>query len=268
MDINKQIIIVGSGNSVPFSNEHGIDPKLAEIIKGNYSIGLNHFFAYGEATFTSFADPSFYTENYKNLKKEALIIGNKNPVLIRHNYNITHPNTILLKSTNGYKGMNSFTEGIYSRQLVGIWATTLAIALGFKEIYWLGFDCCEINGQTHFYQGVVDLNKKVDLTLLDKKVGEDFVYRGVGRKEKGKHKGQYKTSTYKRPENLNKQWFKPFLNETDVKIYNVSPQSAINIFEKIDYDEFYKRVQNNHIFQDQARANIKRIIYDKVEKLK
>jgi len=256
------------GNSVPFSNEHGIDPKLREIIKGNYSIGLNHFFTYGKCTFTSFVDPAFYTENYKELEKEALIIGHKDPSLIRNNYNITHPNTILLKSTNGYKGIHSFTEGFYSRQLVGIWATTLAIALGFKKIFWLGFDCCEINEQTHFYQGVVDLNKKVDLTLLDKKVGESFVYRGVGKYKEGKRKGQYKTSTYKRPENLNKQWFKPFLKETDVKIYNVSLQSKIDLFEKITYDEFYSKLQNNHIFQDQARANIRRIIYDKIEKLK
>jgi len=274
MDTSKPIIIVGSGNSVPFLNsrhfsngfKHGIEPELEYLIKGNYSIGLNHFFRYGECTFTSFVDPSFYTDDYKILKDEALIIGHKDPSLIRQNYDITHPNTILLKSTNGYQGMNSFTKGFYTRQLVGIWALTLAIALGFKEIYLLGYDCCEINGKTHFYQGVVDLNRKVDLTVLGKKVGESVVYSGVGMHKEGKRKGQYKTSTYKRPENLNNQWFKPFLRETDVKIYNVSPDSAIEIFPKINYIDFHQMVQNNHIDQCEAREEIKQIIYKKMEK--
>ncbi|KKL87499.1 hypothetical protein LCGC14_1934100 [marine sediment metagenome] len=272
LNLNKPIIIVGSGNSVPFLNsrhfsngfKRGIEPKLEYLIKGNYSIGLNHFFAYGECTFTSFVDPAFYEDNYDKLKREALIIGHKDPSLQRHKYDITHPNTILLKSTNGYKGIHSFSEGFYSRQLVGIWVLTLAIALGFKEIYLLGYDCKEINGRTHFYQGVVDLNEKRDLMVLDKKVGETFIYRGVGKKPEDK-KGTYNTSTYDRPKNLNNQWFKPFLKEKDIKIYNVSPDSAIELFEKITYEEFYSKVPNNHIVQSEARETIRQIIYKKLE---
>ncbi len=269
MDINKPIIICGAGNSIPFLNSlyyrthKGIPMCLESIIKSNYSIGLNHFYHYGCATtFTSFVDSEFYEDTYKDLKALPLVIGKLSPVLKRHQHDITHPNTILFKKSNAYKGKESFKEGVYSAQLVGIWAMSIAIALGFKEIYLLGFDCCVVNGKTHFYQGVIDLKKKRDLFVLDKKVGEIEIYRGVGKKltKKGE---KFKTSTYNTPENLNNQWFKPFLKETDVKIYNVSPESKIDLFEKIDYNIFYSKVKNNHLNQEECRENIRQILHEK-----
>ena len=66
---------MASGNSVPFLNSQyyrtgcGLPIELKEIIKGNYSIGLNYFFKYGcSTTFTSFSDWQFYMENERKLK--------------------------------------------------------------------------------------------------------------------------------------------------------------------------------------------------------
>jgi hypothetical protein len=269
MDTTKPIIICGAGASIPFlnslyyRNHHGLPIKLETIIKTNYSIGLNHFFKYGSATtFLSFVDSEFYEDNYENLKHVPLLIGKTSPVLKRHQHDITHPNTILLKKSSGYKGKDSFSEGVYSNQLVGIWALTVAIALGFKEIYLLGYDCCEINGKTHFYQGVIDLNKKRELYVNGKKVGEELMHRGLGKKQTKKGE-RYSTSTYNRTENLNNQWFKPFKDLKDIKIYNVSSESKIDLFEKIDYDSFYLRVWNNHIDQNEAREEIRKFITEK-----
>jgi len=269
---NFPIILAGSGNSVPFLNsrynhngfKNGLDPKLESVIKGNYSIGLNNFFQYGcDTTFTSFVDASFYEDNYKALSALPLIIGKLSPELKRHEHDITHPNTMLFKKSNRYNGKESFSKGIYSTQLVGLFALSIAITLGFKEIYLLGYDGCEVNGQTHFYQGVIDLNKKIDLMVNKKKVGDREVWRGIGKKQTKKGE-RFKTSTYNKPDNLNKIWFKPFKDLKDIKIYNVSSKSKIELFEKIDYDAFYSKVTNNYIDQNKAREDFKNII----EKLK
>lgn len=271
MDTNKPIIILGAGASIPFLNSQhyrtgcGLPLKLEEIIRYNYSIGLNHFFQFGcKTTFVSFVDSGFYEDNYNEISKLPLVLGQRSPVLQRHNHDIAHPNTILLKKSNAYKGLESFTEGIYTVHLVGIWALTVAITLGFKEIYLLGYDCCVVNGQTHFYQGVVDLKRKTDLCVRNKKVGERLFYRGIGKKQTKKGE-RFRTSTYNRPENLNNQWFEPFKDLKDIKIYNVSPESKIELFEKIDYDSFYSKVTNNHVDQNEARSDIKRIIYNQLK---
>ena len=268
MDITKPIIIAGSGNSLPFLNSQfyrekcGIPLKLKEIIKGNYTIGLNYFFRYGcITTFNMFSDWQFYVDNYKSLKKLPLIVGAHDPSLKSHKRDITHDNTILLKNSGIYHGKKSISLGCFSKQLIGIFSLSLAIALEFKKIFLIGYDACEVNGQTHFYQGVADLKKSIPIYIKGKLKDHRLHFRGLGKKENGK----YNTSTYDIKKNLNKKWFAPFINE-DVKIYNVSPNSAIDVFEKIDYETFYSKIKNNHIFQDQARTDIRRIIYDKMEK--
>jgi len=145
---------------------------------------------------------------------------------------------------------------------IGIWSLTLAIALGFKEIYLLGYDCCEINGQTHFYQSVVDLTKTTPIYIKGKLVDNRLHYRGVGKLKNGK----YKTSTYNIKKHLNEKWFAPFEAERKtIKIYNVSPDSAIKVFEKINYEEFYNKIQSNNVNQNDARQEIKQLILEKLK---
>jgi hypothetical protein len=187
-----------------------------------------------------------------------MIVASLEPQLKNRKIDRSHPNTILLPNSGIYHGKKSLKEGVYTKQLIGIWALTLAIALGFKEIYLLGYDCKEINGQTHFYQGVIDLNKTTPIYVKGKLKDNRLHFRGVGKNPQG----NYKTSTYNNEnKHLNKKWFAPFKQENNIKIYNVSPDSSIDVFPKISYDEFYSKVKNNGIFQDQARANIRRIIY-------
>lgn len=269
VDTNKPIIILASGNSIPFLNsryfsngfKHGLETKLETLIKNNYSIGLNYWFKYGcPTTFSSFADWQWYDDNIKALKGVPLIIGSHDPSLKNHKRDRTHENTILLRNSGIYNGIKSIEDGVYAKQLIGIWALSLAISLGFKEIYLLGYDCCEINGQTHFYQSVVDLNKSTPITLKGKVVNHREHFRGVGKYKNGK----YKTSTYNIKNHINNKWFAPFHAERKkLKIYNVSPESVINTFPKISYEDFYKKVENNHIDQTEARREIRKIVMER-----
>ena len=272
MDRSTPIIIAASGNSIPFLNsrynhsgfKHGLEPQLEEIIKGNYSIGLNYFFEYGcKTTFDMFNDFQFYLDNTKALKKLPLIVGSFDPSLKNRNIDRTHDNTILLKVSNkAYYAKDAWNRSFYCKQLVGLFAINLAICLGFTEIYLLGYDACAINGQTHFYEFVADLSKSTPIYIRGVLKDTRMHYRGVGKDEKGK----YKTSTYDNEGNhLNKTWFAPFKNLKNINVYNVSLESAITVFPKISYDTFYAQVPSNHIMQDQARANVRRIIYDNIE---
>lgn len=207
-----------------------------------------------------FNDFQFYLDNIRALKKLPLLVGSDDPSLKNQNMDRTHDNTILLKVCNkAYYGLDAWSRTFFCKQLVGIFALNLAICLGFTEIYLLGFDACTINGQTHFYESVADLSKSTPIYIRGVLKDTRMHYRGVGKYENG----NYKTSTYNNEGNhLNKTWFAPFKNLKHVNIYNVSPDSAITVFKKISYNEFYERVPNNHIMQDQARANIKKIILD------
>lgn len=260
---NKPLIICGSGNSIPFLNNQyyktgcGLLSELQQIIKNNYSIGLNYWFQYGcETTLTCSGDWQFYLDNSEELKKVSIIVASEDPQLKNNKISRIHDNTILLKHSGKYFGKDSWKNGFYSRQLIGLFSLTLAIALGFKEIYLLGYDCKEVHRQTHFYQGVADLNAHTDVYIKGQLKDKRYKFRGVGKHEKG----EYKTSTYNHPDVINKKWYKPYLQEKDIKIYNVSLESAITLFPKISYDEFSLKVKNNNVNQLEARQKIKDFI--------
>lgn len=273
MDTLKPIIICGSGNSVPFLNtrynfnrfKHGLEPKLEQIIKSNYSIGLNFWFQFGcPTTFNMSGDWQFYLDNLNELKKLPMIIASEDSCLKNKNVSHIHDNTILLPHSSVYYGIDSFglKKGFYSRQLIGMFSLTLAIALGFKEIYLLGYDCCEVNGQTHFYQGVANLDEHKNIYVFDPTINEDklkdkrYKFKGVGKNPKGK----YKTSTYNHIKHINNKWYKAYEVEKKIKIYNVSINSVIDTFPKISYDAFFQQMGDNHVDQTQARKDIKEFI--------
>lgn len=250
-------IIVASGNSVPFDNDlykstgMGLPKQLENIIKNNFSIGLNYFFQYGcKTNILSFVDGKFYIDNKAELSNIELIVGKDSKNL----QTIIHPNTYLIPSSD-YLFINDiwdikskiciqcktkyskddntkvcnackqrlFHIGCYNGHLVSMFALTLAINLGFKEIYLLGYDCNEINGKTHFYQDLIT----------------DFkFFRGVG-----KQNNVYRTCTYNDVNKINTKWFAPYKDIKDVQIFNVSPNSVINVFPKITYKEFYDKVE-------------------------
>ena len=264
---NSKLIICASGASLPFLNSQfyrtgvGLPLKLEQIIKHNYSIGLNYFFEYGcETTFNMSADWQFYEDNRIELKKVPMIITSEDPQLKNNKISRIHDNTILLKHSGIYNGLDSWKLGFFSRQLIGIFSLSIAIALGFREIYLLGADCCQVNNQTHFYQGVVNLEEHVKVYIKGQLKDKRFKFRGIGKNPKG----DYKTSTYNYPNMINKKWYKPFLQEKDVKIFNVSTESAITLFQKLTYEEFYKQIGDNHIYQPDAREEIRKFILRKL----
>lgn len=267
----KRIIILGSGASIPFDNEKGLDKRLIDLLQTEYSIGLNLFYKYGcETTFVTWADWQFYRENLSELEKLPLLVGKYDPSLFR--LELLKSNTIALPYCSKYWGKESWSpdfivgksvweKGFYGAHLVGLFCLTLAIALGFEEIYLCGFDCLEINGKTHFYQDVVDLNEK--------RKGESvLVHYGVGKKElKNKRDNTtrmiYNTGTYNDDDvKFNRRW-EPYKKELNrIKIVNVSPDSRIRAFPKISYEQMYNILEEDpgQVLQSTARGQIRDMI--------
>jgi predicted Zn-ribbon and HTH transcriptional regulator len=292
---SKPLLICGSGNSV----SEGIEMGLFDIIPNHYSIGLNYWYKFGcDTTFTSFVDHQFYRDNLNEVKNLPLIIG-KHDVLLNNcrmkdgfKCDIVQDNTILLPKSGIYEGKdswkinkrvcvncehefvssNSFISkvehcpkckdskirrtGFYSSHLVGCFALTIGIALGFKEIYLLGYDCVEIENKTHFYQDLVSHEKK--------NIDRDSFYRGVGTRFNKQGEKLYNTSTYTH-NTVNERWFKPYKEEKDVKIYNVSPKSKLDVFDKIGYEEMLENIKGKEINQQDARKEIRTFILDKLK---
>ena len=243
--IINEIIIIGGGNSI----KEGISLGLKDRIKDKFVIACNyagvplkdnnHYF---ENTFLCCIDDEFYKSTdlkehpniYEELKNLPLIIcAEKNKF-----YEIKFPNTILLKKDKEYHRENSLIKGFYLPViLTGIFALSLASYLiNFNgTIYLLGYDWSKriINNptpvETHYYS-----------------------------KNEINHKGQLHTNWYEK-HNPDK-YFKTFLNESNLKIYNVigTPISNIDSFEKIDYLTMFQTLSNVRYNQEELRTYIRR----------
>jgi hypothetical protein len=162
---------------------------------------------------------------------------------------------ILLQGSGKYHGDEGLKKGLYSAVLTGAFTLNLALRLGFKQIFLLGFDCCEINGKTHFYQGLDGAGQFTDYCGI--------LYTGVGKNKQG----EYNTSFYNKDDvQLNLLW-EPFATESAM-IYNVSLQSRISVFPKIGYHSFFKILQENPIKvnQEEVQKEIRTILqpYNKI----
>jgi len=241
-------IILASGSSISEAM------KRLPIYEKEVSFSINDNIKFFESTVAMFGDWTCYRDRFDLFKKHPLVIG-------RYDTHINnkidgalpcpkHEGLILLQTSGHYHGKESLKEGIYSGVLTGAFALNLAIQLGFKEIFLLGFDCGEINGRTHFYQGIPNAGQFRDY--------EGKPCTGVGKNEHGKYNSDFYN---KDDENLNKLW-KPFEVEMDnVNIYNVSPLSRINVFPKIDYSTFFKMIDDgSQINQEDARKEIRAIL--------
>ena len=109
--------------------------------------------------------------------------------------------------------------------LSGILALHIGLLLEPKEIFLLGYDYKAINHHTHFYQGAIS-------------------HRGIG-----------KTKYYDINGHAQRD-FEQFKN-SKIKIWNVSPDSRINIFEKINYQTFFKKLDKVLVNQNEIRKEIK-----------
>jgi hypothetical protein len=239
-------IIIGSGASIrqDMWNISAKDLPIWKLIKDEYTIGINWSKNYFESTLFLYTDYNFYLQEKSSIEKLPLVVSSQDAFYgkeVKKDWKklFKYENIYLLPSNAKYHDINSWKEGFYTRKLSGIYAITLAICLGFKEIYLLGMDCCAIGEKTHFYQDDPTVGIKTVNVIKETGVGFDS-------------KGRYKTSLYEN-KNINEH-FKCFEN-APVKIYNVSPASKIDVFTKMHYKQFEEILKSNpnNINQEEKR---------------
>ena len=233
--IPNECIICGGGSSI----SEGLILGLKDRIKDKFVIVLNYSYKYFNHSLLCFGDKEFYKSTkedgiypdiYEELGKLPLIIGMKQ----FNDERILHPNTILLPTVDHYNRRNNIKNGVYCSFLVGIFALSLAIYLmeGKGTIYLLGYDWTKRNEEQK------NNNEKIDTH-----------YYNI------KHRGTQWTNGYEvHDPNF---YFKSFEKEKEIKIYNVSPNSNINNFEKIDYKKMFEQISTQTFNQDELRKEIK-----------
>lgn len=221
----RQLIIIGGGHSI----KEAISKDLWNKLDGKFVIGTNYSFNFHVPTIQCYLDNKFFEEQKEKLKTLPLIITKPHQ---KHKL----ANQIMLKVNS--KGTRDLKNGVYKGSLTGIFALSLSIyLLDVGEIFLLGYDFGASgyntakdkktkHAITHFYQG-------------------QLKHRGIGKVNYYNTKG--------RPE----RDFKPFEKEKKIKIYNVSMNSKINTFEKISYDEFFKKLDDKKYCQSHLRAYTK-----------
>lgn len=255
----KSCIILGSGNSV----SDGIKLGLSNYIENFPSFGINEAIKFFDCTAYTFMDWCAYRDRFDLYSESNLVVGAYDMHIgcqvLGATYCPKHEGLILLPWSGKWKD-NPLKNGLYSANLTGGFTLSLAIALGFTEIYLLGFDCREINGKTHWYEGIEGAGQYND-------------YEGKPRTGVGIEHGKYNTSLYNNSdEMINKDWkvFSPDYSSIKYNILNVSPESRISVFPKIDYPEMFKRldINKNRVNQFEVQREIRRLLepYNKVTK--
>ena len=250
MKPSDRLIIVGGGNSMV----DGIEKDLWNKISKEYTFGINSSIYFHEPTIPVFCDWYFYKSNKEELDKYYLVLGKFDGKIGKSNKHKCQQgdNLILLKPNKDYYGADSWERGFYSAILTGCFSLTIGIALGFKEIYLLGYDFTEINGKTHFYQKDSLNNQVIGKITMD----SGNISCGIGKDDRGR----YRTGCYNKSPELYFNEYKKV--KEGVKIYNVSPESKITTFPKISYTKFFKILEEESkvVLQHKARLEIEKLI--------
>lgn len=229
------IIIIGGGSSI----NKGIFLGLKERIKNKCVLLCNYAYRYFDGTALVFTDAlnnenDFYYVNYNDIIKFPLSFGCDRNLGIKKDCK----NIIWLNHSDNWIGIDKFKEGVYSGVLAGYFAISTAMFLLNKigNIYLLGFDWTKRTKK----EKLEGISAYPYLKNNKEKVITHF-YNDA-------HRGQGYTSYYETT-NPNTM-FEPFLNEKKIHIYNVSPQSNIQIFPKINYLEFFKRINKTQNYNN------------------
>lgn len=257
--IPKRCIILASGASIL----EGMYEGLFNYLTKEVTFSINENIKFFHPTAAVFGDWCAYRDRFELFSKHPLVIGRHDMHIGRHIEGATpcpkHDSLIQIPGSGRWHGDNGLTNGLYSASLTGAFTLNLAIQLGFKQIFLLGFDCCEVNGQTHWYQNVEGAGQFKDY--------EGNPYTGVGINS---ITGRYNTSFYsKSDEHINALW-KPFEQEfCKVMIYNVSLESRISVFKKIGYYAMFAILKQFpiDIVQSEVQNDIRQILtpYNKVQ---
>ena len=210
-----QCVIIGGGLSIKEGQKLG----LSEHLVNKFVIGTNRSYKWFKSDIQTYVDHDFYNEKYDDLSLLNCVVGQ-----YHRDIKIVASNTHLLRCNGTY--YRDVTLGCYKASLVGLFSLSLAIHLIDEEtIFLLGFDNGTVTDErdsndrwlTHFYQE-----------------DETEHHRGIG-----------KTSYY--AGNRGDKDFGVYKDETKVKIYNVSPKSNIEVFEKIDYPRFFDLIKDSEL---------------------
>jgi len=245
----KQAIILGGGCSVL----EGIDKDLFSKLKDKFIIGLNYSHHFVDSTCWMYVDDTYYLNEIKYLEKLPLTVG-------RLHTNVpTKPNNIELITASKY--VRDCHHGVYSATLTGLFALSLAIyILDEGEIFLLGFDNSSQKGEdkdslvhdsqgralTHFYQygNIISRYTGKPLTLKHRGIGKVNWYQATQlENNKRISRAEHEYGVYK--------------NENNVKIWNVSPNSKIPTFEKINYSTFFNKLNKQTYDQNKLREEIR-----------
>jgi len=209
------------------SIEQGIKDGLFEKIKNKFVIGCNGAFLKTDVTMTITQDPSFAKKYTNELNELPLIVTSQH-------YRIGEilSNTHIFTLKTGETPFKSYLYVSYLH-LTGIMALSLACEmLEVGEIFLLGYDWYSKYGKTNFH----NFNKSEQLLDYDKSAS------------------------------MADEVFFPFKQYTNIKIWNVSPFSNITIFDKLNYNQFYKKLIPVKINQDIMRLKIKDYLRNKIER--
>jgi len=226
MEFPKECVIIGGGASILPQIK-----VLQPILASKFVIACNYSYKHFSSTFTVFNDREFYhpkpednnPDIYEELKALPMIVG------INHNgiEEFKLKNTILLDKKE-------------REVLTGILALKLAIKLMESgNIYLLGFDW---NRRTGLPERDPNYNPNSDYPT-HYYTTKEINHRGVG------YMGYYENH------NPDREFAK--LIKKDVKVFNVSLESNINCFPKIDYPTMFKLLSDVRHNQEELRLEIK-----------
>ena len=222
---NKSCILVGGGYSI----NDGLTKGLWEKIQGKDIWSLNHAFRTLPYLPTRQVWVDIFFFNHSVILLEDMANKGVKMYAKRHQRYAALPNITQFwtsRNKTDYHGKEAFKHNLiyFGRMgLVGLFATSLAIADGYNQIYWCGFDFGTRNmndTKTHYYQEKINV-----------------LSGGIGKPE-----------IYLKPDNSVREEvedFSVFLKEEDVKIYNVSINSNIPYYEKIDWETFFNKLNEN-----------------------
>ena len=226
MSNKKTCVLIGGGKSV----RNGVETGLWDKIKGkdiwslNYSYKLMPYLPNKQC----FVDFQFFRHNEDDLQNLAI---KGVPIHCKKNSHLNHIDKSFITQYNtvreqgGFRGKTALIappeEHLFIGRmgLVGIFSLSLAIAEGYNEVFLLGYDFGSSgleDKDTHWYQNEINVKST-----------------GVGR-----------PTVYWNSTGLKKEVddFSIFNTINDVEYYNVSPDSNIQNFKKINYEEFYKLI--------------------------
>lgn len=216
MTLDKACFLLGGGPSLSLFNY--------SKLKDHFTIGINKIFKVFSPNIIYCMDTKFYTyiylpkerklagdynllEQWKNCPSQKMFLSHATDPLVRKKSSIfkEEDKITLIPRIRSRTVSLDIKQGIYPGSNSGFGAMMLAIAMGYKEIYLLGYDMKTTEGKTHFHNGYINQ------TVLSQ----------------SRHLEQFR-----------KQFdsFADTIKKAGIQVINLNPDSALTCFEKRSID--------------------------------